>query len=97
MTTNARGGFMQSLGRAFTGESIFMANYIAEQDGVSIGFASTVPGSVMPININSLTIYYSFSINYTYIMFILIKRIIIIIFFIILFFRIIHIEKYIWF
>ena len=54
MTTNARGGFMQSLGRAFTGESIFMANYIAEQDGVSIGFASTVPGSVMPININSL-------------------------------------------
>ena len=52
MSTNARGGVMQSLGRMFTGESIFMANYTAERDDVTIGFGSTVPGSVMAIDIN---------------------------------------------
>ena len=33
MTTNARGGLGRSLGRIFTGESIFMANYTAEVSG----------------------------------------------------------------
>ena len=32
MNTNARGGVMKSLGRMFTGESIFMANYTARSD-----------------------------------------------------------------
>ena len=32
MKTNARGGVMKSLGRMFSGESIFMANYTAQKD-----------------------------------------------------------------
>ena len=51
MTTNARGGIARSLGRMFTGESIFMANYTAEADGVKIAFGSTVPGTVVPVDI----------------------------------------------
>lgn len=52
MSTNARGGFAKSLGRMFTGESIFMANYTANADGVKIAFGSTVPGSVVPVDIS---------------------------------------------
>ncbi|MBQ6168927.1 MULTISPECIES: TIGR00266 family protein [Ruminococcus] len=52
MTTNARGGLGRSLGRMFTGESIFMANYTAEVAGAKIAFGSTVPGSVVPVNIS---------------------------------------------
>ena len=52
MSTNARGGIMKSLGRVFSGESMFMANYTAEKDGVTVAFASTVPGAVVPVNMN---------------------------------------------
>lgn len=55
MNTNARGGVMKSLGRMFAGESIFMANYTAEKDGVTVAFASTVPGEVIPVNLSELT------------------------------------------
>lgn len=53
MTTNARGGVMKSLGRMFSGESLFMANYSAERDGAMVAFASTVPGAVVPIDLNN--------------------------------------------
>ena len=52
MSTNARGGLGRSLGRMFTGESIFMANYTAEVPGAKIAFGSTVPGSLVPVNIS---------------------------------------------
>lgn len=51
MSTNARGGLARSLGRMFTGESIFMANYTAVRDGAQIAFGSTVPGKVVPVDI----------------------------------------------
>ena len=51
MKTNARGGLGKSLARMFTGESIFMANYTAEADGARIAFGSTVPGTVVPVNV----------------------------------------------
>ena len=51
MSTNARGGLARSLGRMFTGESIFMANYTAVRDGAKIAFGSTVPGKVVPVDI----------------------------------------------
>ena len=54
MSTNARGGVMKSLGRIFTGESIFMSSYTAEIDGAKIAFATTVPGDIMPINMSQL-------------------------------------------
>ena len=51
MRTNARGGLMKSLGRMFTGESIFMTNYDAEKDRAQIAFATTVPGTILPIDL----------------------------------------------
>ena len=54
MKTNARGGIMKSLGRIFSGESIFMVNYIAERDGATIAFATTVPGSIMPVDLSQM-------------------------------------------
>ena len=54
MSTNARGGVMKSLGRMFTGESIFMSSYKAEVDNAKIAFAATVPGDILPINVAEL-------------------------------------------
>ena len=51
MKTNARGGIMKGIGRMFSGESMFMANYTAENDGAVIAFASTVPGSVVDVDL----------------------------------------------
>lgn len=53
MTTNARGGLGRSLGRMFTGESLFMANYTAEKDGAKIAFGATVPGSIVPVDLSN--------------------------------------------
>lgn len=52
MKTNARGGILKGIGRMFSGESMFMANYTAERDDVLVAFASTVPGSVINVNLN---------------------------------------------
>lgn len=54
MKTNARGGVLKSLGRAFSGESIFMAHYSAETDGAKIAFSATIPGSIVPVNMADL-------------------------------------------
>lgn len=54
MSTNARGGLMKSLGRMFTGESIFMITYSAEVDNAQIAFATTVPGDIQPINLSEV-------------------------------------------
>ncbi len=54
MSTNARGGLMKSLGRMFTGESIFMSTYSAEIDNAKIAFATTVPGDIQPINLSEV-------------------------------------------
>ena len=53
MATNARGGIAKSLGRLFSGESVFMTNYTAEQDNVRIAFGSTVPGTVIPVDVST--------------------------------------------
>lgn len=54
MSTNAKGGVMKSLGRMFTGESIFMSSYTAEADEAKVAFATTVPGDIMPINMSEM-------------------------------------------
>lgn len=51
MDTNTRGGLLKGIGRMFAGESMFMATYTAMQDA-KVAFASTVPGSIMPINVS---------------------------------------------
>jgi uncharacterized protein (TIGR00266 family) len=51
MSTNMEGGLMKGLGRAFTGESIFMASYRAEGGPGLIAFASSFPGSIVALNL----------------------------------------------
>ena len=51
MTTNTNGGIMKGLARKFAGESMFMNTYSSEADGSKVAFASTVPGKIIPINV----------------------------------------------
>ncbi len=50
MKTNAKGGLFRSLGRMFSGESLFMNTYTAEIDGAKIAFATTVPGDIIALD-----------------------------------------------
>ncbi|MBR3153224.1 MAG: TIGR00266 family protein [Clostridia bacterium] len=52
MQTNTKGGIMKGLGRMFAGESIFMSTYTAERDGEKLAIGSTVPGGVVPVNLD---------------------------------------------
>ena len=52
--TNARGGVLASIGRALSGESLFIANYTATEDNQKVAFAATVPGSIVPVELSSL-------------------------------------------
>ena len=54
MKTNTRGGLGKGLGRLFAGESLFMTTYSATQPNARITFGSTVPGSVLPVQISSV-------------------------------------------
>lgn len=53
MQTDTHGGIMKGIGRIFSGESMFLANYTAESDDAMIAFASTVPGAVVPIDMST--------------------------------------------
>lgn len=53
MDSNMRGGLGKSIGRMFSGESLFMATYKAERPGAMIAFASTVAGEVLPIDVGA--------------------------------------------
>ena len=51
MDSNMKGGLGKSIGRMFSGESLFMATYRAERAGSMIAFASTVAGEVLPVDV----------------------------------------------
>lgn len=51
MDSNMRGGLGKSIGRMFSGESLFMTTYTAQTPGSTIAFASTVPGAILPIDV----------------------------------------------
>lgn len=53
MDSNMRGGLGKSIGRMFSGESLFMATYKAERPGSMIAFASTVAGEVLPVDVGA--------------------------------------------
>lgn len=53
MDSNMRGGLGKSLGRMFSGESLFMATYKAERAGSMIAFSSTVAGEVFPVDVGA--------------------------------------------
>ena len=51
--SNMRGGLGKSIGRMFSGESLFMATYKAEKSGAVVAFASTVAGELLPVDIGA--------------------------------------------
>lgn len=51
MDSNMKGGLGKSIGRMFSGESLFMATYRAERSGSMVAFASTVAGEVLSIDV----------------------------------------------
>lgn len=53
METNTNGGIMKGLGRALSGESIFMNTYTAEKDGTEIAFASSFPGEILEFDLSN--------------------------------------------
>lgn len=53
MDSNMKGGLGKSIGRMFTGESLFMATYRAERPGSMVAFASTVAGEVLPVDVGA--------------------------------------------
>ncbi len=52
METSTGGGIMKGIARTFSGESLFFNYYLAEAEGQSIAFASSFPGSIIPIKLN---------------------------------------------
>lgn len=53
LDSNMRGGLGKSLARMFTGESVFMASYRATMPDSKIGFAATVPGDILPVDVTT--------------------------------------------
>ncbi len=51
METNAGGGFKKALGRLFSGESVFLNEYTAQGGSGMIAFASSFPGSIIPLTL----------------------------------------------
>ena len=53
METNMKGGFMKGIGRMFSGESLFMVTYTAQQQGDRIAFTSTLPGEIHKVDVSN--------------------------------------------
>ncbi len=53
MDSNLKGGLGKSLGRMFSGETLFMATYKAQRPGAMIAFASTVAGEIVPVDVGA--------------------------------------------
>lgn len=53
METNTRGGLMAGLGRALSGESLFMTTYTCTTAKANITFTPEAPGKVMPIQLGA--------------------------------------------
>ncbi|MGX8834631.1 TIGR00266 family protein [Amedibacillus sp. YH-ame6] len=51
MDSNTRGGLMKGIGRAFSGESIFMTTYTSPRDQAEIAFGSSFPGKIVALNL----------------------------------------------
>lgn len=52
METNTGGGVLKGLGRALSGDTIFLSFYTAQEDDQEIGFASCYPGKIIPIKLD---------------------------------------------
>ncbi len=52
METNTGGGLIKGLGRALSGDTLFLNFFTAQSDNQQIGFAACTPGKIMPIRLN---------------------------------------------
>ncbi len=52
MDTNTGGGLLKGLGRALSGDTIFLNFFTAQSDNQEIGFSSCTPGKIIPIRLN---------------------------------------------
>ena len=53
MDTNTGGGLFKGLGRVLAGDSLFLTFFTAERDGEKIGFSSSCPGKILPIDLRN--------------------------------------------
>lgn len=52
MDTNTGGGLLKGLGRALSGDTIFLNFFTAQEDNQEIGFSSCTPGKIVPIKLD---------------------------------------------
>ncbi len=52
MKTNTRGGLMAGLGRALSGESLFMVSYVCEAASGSVVFTPEAPGKILDMTLD---------------------------------------------
>lgn len=52
MKTNTDGGLLKGIGRALSGDSIFLTFFTANSDNQKIGFSSSCPGKIIPIKLD---------------------------------------------
>ena len=52
METNTGGGLLKGLGRALSGDTIFLNFFTAQSDNQEIGFSSCTHGKIIPIRLN---------------------------------------------
>ena len=52
METNTGGGLLKGIGRALSGDTIFLNFFTAEENNQEIGFSACSPGQIMPIRLN---------------------------------------------
>lgn len=52
MDTNTGGGLFKGLGRALSGDTIFLNYFTAENDNEQIGFSSCTPGKIMAVKLD---------------------------------------------
>ena len=52
MESNAKGGVSRSLGRMFSGESIFMVSFTSKAAGDYVAFSSSYTGDIIPLKLN---------------------------------------------
>lgn len=52
METSTGGGLIKGLGRALSGDTLFLNFFTAQSDNQQIGFAACTPGKIMPIRLN---------------------------------------------
>ena len=52
MDTNTGGGLLKGIGRALSGDTLFLNFFTAQEDNQKIGFSACTPGKIMPVRLD---------------------------------------------